>query len=245
MKIYIRRINRNEWPDKISKEMLFNKRIINSDGITRDLRTENNELSFWEFDVDSVKNNEQGKLRIYPEKIENEIIVTLGLIGNGYNTTRCLYFLEKDLRKYKIVVNENSGKTLYELGKKHHVNLHHINYFFLGDLSKKIVRKIYHKQIINYPRAEIIKKTACFINLGKIATVDLIIPMDKMQYDQCGRIIDDKGEFYEEIEKKRNNREYMSDIDRYIAKIYSIWGIAGFLGFLWDTRDKNFPSNDE
>ena len=221
MIIYIRKVNRNEWPDNLRKVNLFNKKTeLKGDGLTRDLKTEDNALSFWKFEIDSIK-KVQGKLRIFPIETENEIIVTLGLIGSNFSTTRCLFFTEKDLKKYNIKNKELNGRTLYKKGKKYHHDVEDINYFYLGDLAQKVVNKIINNQIIVYMRAEVIQKTIAFCLLNKIEINDLIIPMDKEIYDSSCKKVVYKGDFYEQIQKKMSSDKYVKDVEEYINQVYA------------------------
>lgn len=186
MKIYIRKVSSGCWQDKEIDDI----DSATIDPITKDFRTLNNDLSIWEFEIDSFKRDENKRLRILPENIEHEIMVTLGLSGTDFSKINITYLKENEIEAYDFVLDKE-GKTLYSPGKRFHGNIK-LNYTRLKELYVFMNNSYNKDRNIFFLKKEIKDKTIELLEDidNEFKLNDLCIP------DPCG-----KTKYYDTVKK--------------------------------------------
>jgi len=127
MGFLVRKIKVTSWPD--GENTLFKSLSeLNADAIS-DIRTNNNELSWW-----------------YMESIEELPLIAAILISTFKNKEKCLRFIciEENEFKKNSISYENTpehGNTILTRYKERHYDTTNMTYFTLGQISEMIVLK--------------------------------------------------------------------------------------------------------
>ena len=154
MGFFVRKVSRAKWPD--GENIKFESVLkLNADAITCDLKTENNEFSWWRIDEFS--------------ELE-DMAISIASVFQSKAPIFVVFFPEEEMKKTLLDIENtpNNGYTAVVDQKKNHYDIQHLNVAGILAVAELVANSIQEKKVLKVPRTKIVSKIKEWISIDAV-----------------------------------------------------------------------------
>ena len=132
---------------------------IAADAVTADLRTSGNALSFWRCGAAAAE--------------VERVALAMAAAGDRIDRLDLVWIAEEHLAADGQAYKDTDGRTPVAGLRKHHVDLHRLDYVRLGSVAQRVAAAIESEHCVRFTRARVKRLLVAAVRRGDVSTAEL------------------------------------------------------------------------